>query len=188
MLPCAHCGEQIAEDTTVCPYCGAFEPFSTALPEAPEHPEQATAERAHNGLIKGLLQDIGCHLAVGCGGLVALGVVIALVSVLTVLCGGSQGDYGYDPDTQVVNCQEYVDSAVEANVGVPWFGDDVMVLSIKADLKRDRVDWDKRVCPGVAETTDGKYEIWYFVTDYEDEEWTLDFEMRPLSMSDGTDP
>ena len=181
MLPCTYCGEQIAEDSTVCPYCGAFEPFSGVPAEAYAEPEPGGAEDARDGFFKGLLKDCGCNLAFGCGGIFVLVVVIALVSVIATFCGGGgEGEYGYAPEMQEINCQEFLDAAVESSVDYVWGDDEVEVFSIRANLERDRIDWEKQVCPGIAETSGGKYEVWYFVTDSDDGEWTLEYEMRRL--------
>jgi hypothetical protein len=64
----------------------------------------------------------------------------------------------------------------------------VEVFSITANLKRDRLDWDKQVCPGIAETSGGKYEIWYFVTGKDQSEWSLDYDTRPLQSSGTPNP
>ncbi len=180
MQPCAYCGEQLAEDSTVCPFCGAFEPFSAATPGAYAAPEQPGTENAREGLFKGTLRDVGCNCAVGCGSLLAVGVIAVVAAVIAVFCGGSVGDYGYDPETQEVNCQEYLDADVSESADLLWGDDEVEVFSIRATLKKDRVDWDKQVCPGIAETSGGKYEIWYFVIDKDKGEWNLGYEMRPL--------
>ena len=188
MLPCTHCGEQIAEDTTVCPQCGAFEPFSGIQADSPTERGQASTDSGGKGSFKGLLRDVGCQIAPGCGGMLAVGVVVALVAVIAAFCGGSESGYGYDLETQEINCQEYLDAVAEASVDLLWGDDEVEVFSITANLKRDRLDWNKQVCPGIAETSGGKYEIWYFVTGKDQSEWSLDYDMRPLQSSGTPNP
>ena len=187
-MPCTYCGEQIAEDTTVCPHCGAFDPLSDAPAEVSLEPVQTGAEQDREGFIRGLLKDLGCQVVLGCGGILGVGVIAALVAVIAAFCGGGGGDFGYDPDTQEINCQEYLDSDVDASVGLLWGDDEVEVFSIRAASERDHIDWGKQVCPGIAETSNGMYEIWYFVTSEGADEWTLDYEMRPLSSRQTPEP
>ena len=124
---------------------------------------------------------MGCQITLGCGGLLAVALIAIIIGLITAFCGGTENDFGYDSETQVIRCQEYIDADLEESEGLLWGEDEVEVFSIQASLQTDRIDWDKNICPGIAETTGGKYEVWYFVVGVDGGEWlTLGYDMKPL--------
>ena len=164
MATCLHCGERIPDGLTVCPRCGAFEPFvaaqapslSNGSPPAPPDEVGVGPGTGEPGFM-GSLKDLGCQYAIHCGGLVAVVVIGVIIVVVAGVCLGGDSK---------IECQELHDSAF--NSSAPWEDTETgqldlefKILEIASDLETDRMVADKTVCPGVAQTTDGPHSIWY---------------------------
>ena len=178
---CVHCHEDISEFSQVCPRCGTWEPFSphpSGEADVPAHIDSTTGEefegRQEGGSsgLGGFFKDVAINYAIGCGGcLVAIVVVIIIVAVVSIC--GVRGS-GLDR----LECQEEYDDFISV------FNEDDSphgrILKVTASQETDRIAWDKRMCPGVAETAKGEFEVWLAVIDETSEDWTFEFQIEPL--------
>ncbi|MXZ89866.1 MAG: hypothetical protein F4W95_10060 [Chloroflexi bacterium] len=168
LKPCSYCGEDVEEGTTVCPHCHTFGPFERSVPEAPDDAlsessvdHDSHVGKARGGWFKGLLKEVGCQYAVGCGGFLAailIGIVIALIASM---CG--------DGRSGKIDCQELHDWAMEPadweDTDTGQLLDGFRILEIIPDPDANTTAEHGIFCQAVAQTTEGKYLIWYELED-----------------------
>lgn len=167
LKPCLYCGEDVEEDTTVCPHCHTFGPFESSLPAASVDMLSDLSEECdpHGGKAQGwfkdLLKDVGCNYAIGCGGLIiAVAIAIAFAAIISMCSDGRPKEF---------NCQELHDWAMEpkdwesTDTGQPL--DDFRILEIIPDPDAETVAEHGAFCQGTAQTTDGEHLIWYQLED-----------------------
>ena len=187
---CVHCYEEIPESAQVCPRCGTWEPFAPSssgdaadvarIDLTSDQEAQQTAQQTSKGGLGGFLKDVALQYAIGCGGFLAVIVVAIVVVVVVSSCGG--GASGYDQ----LECQDYYDDLID-EIEFPE-PSDVQILKITASKEVDRIAWNKRLCPGVVETTEGNFRIWTFVTEETSTEWFFEsafelMENQPVPLS-----
>ena len=187
MLLCSNCGELIAEDTTVCPHCDTPEPLAEAAPPHPAPLIQAEPDRTQVSdparyAGRGRPTGIGGLLAFGGAGLLVRALVLAAAACFILgayglcdilgdgaLSGTGSGDY---------ECQAlYGDFA--SSYQRPEL-DGLGVQSISLTRHTDDREWNKRVCPAVAETSAGRYNVWIEVTGESETEWEFEFRTEPV--------
>ena len=168
LKPCAHCGEDIEEDATVCPHCHTFGPFETTLPAASvDTLSDLSVERNSHGdepgggWFKDLLKYVAFDYAFGCGGFI-IAIAIAIVFAVIISRCGDGGPEEFD-------CRELHDWGMDltgwedTDIGQPL--DDFRILEIIPDPDADTVAGYGAFCQAVAQTTDGEHLIWYELED-----------------------
>ena len=168
LKPCSYCGEDIEEDTTVCPHCHIFGPFASSLPAASidafsdsSEERDAHGGEAREGFFKGLFREMGCHCAIYFGGFIILIVMAIIFAVIASMCGdGSPTEF---------DCRELHDWAMdltdweETDTGQPLH--DFRILEIIPDPDADTTVEHGSFCQAVAQTTDGEHSVWYYLED-----------------------
>ena len=169
LKPCPYCGEDIEEDTTVCPHCRIFEPFESSQPAGPVDTLSEPAEEgdpqggeARRGWFKDALKELGCQYAAFCGFPLIAIAIVAVVTVIIAMCN--------DGKPEEFDCRELHDSVMDLTMdwedpdtGQPL--DDFRILGVTPDPDADTTAEHGAFCQAVALTTDGKRSIWYELED-----------------------
>lgn len=168
LKPCSYCGENIDEDTTVCPHCRIFGPFESSLPvdsidtfsDPPEERDSRGGE-AREGFFKGLFREIGCNCAFGCAtyfvGFIILVVIVVIVAVIAGTCGD-----GRPTEFDRRELHDWVMDSTgweDTHTGQPLH--DFRILEIIPDPDADTTAEHEPFCRAVAQTTEGEHSVWY---------------------------
>lgn len=164
---CSYCGEDIEEDTTVCPHCRTFGPFESSPPASVDTLSDLSEQRDSHGSefrggwFKDLLKGMGCECAFGCCGfIIAIATAIAFAVIIS-MCGDGVPDE--------FDCQELHDWAMDptgwenTETGQPL--DDFRILEITPDPDANTTAEHGAFCQATAKTTDGEHLLWYELED-----------------------
>ena len=187
MLLCSNCGELIAEDTTVCPHCDTPEPLAEAAPPHPAPLIQAEPDRTQ---VSDPARYAGRGRPTGIGGLLAFGGAGLLVRALVLVAAACfiLGAYGLcailgDGALSGTGSGDYECQALYGDFASSYQRpelDGLGVQSISLTRHTDDLEWNKRVCPAVAETSAGRYNVWIEVTGESETEWEFEFRTEPV--------
>ena len=175
---CVHCHQEISEFAQVCPRCGAWEPFTLLSPSDTDVAASIDltgdqeVEETRKGWLGGLLKDVALQYAIGCGGFLAAIVVVIVMVIIVSSCGS--GASGYNQ----LECQDYYDGLMP-DMRVDE-SSEVQILSITANEEKDQIAWNKSICPGVMETTKGKFKIWTIEIEETSTDWFFESEVEWL--------
>ncbi len=164
LKPCSYCGENIEEDTTVCPHCRTFGPFESSLPvdsidtfsDPPEERDSRGGE-AREGFFKGLFREIGCNCAFGCAFSFVGFIILVVLVVIVATCGGGRPtefdrgelhDWAMDPT-----------GWEDTDTGQPLH--DFRILEITPGPDAAITAEHGPFCQAVAQTTEGEHSVWY---------------------------
>ena len=125
-----------------------------------------------------LLKDVALQYAIGCGGIL-VAIVFGIVIVVIVSSCASRA-----PVYNQLDCQDYYD---ELMIDLEAYENpEVQILKITASKESDDIAWDKRICPAVAETTEGNFSLWSVVIEQTSTEWTFETILEELESPPAT--
>ena len=187
MLPCSNCGELMAEGTAVRPHCGISEPTAEVASPHTIPPVLGEPDRTQ---VSDPARYAGRGRPTGVGGLLAFGGAGLLVRALVLVAAACfiLGAYGLcailgDGALSGTESGEYECQALYGDFASSYQRpelDGLGVLSISLTRHTDDLEWDKRVCPAVAETPAGRYNVWIEVTGESATEWEFEFRTEPV--------
>ena len=188
MLPCSNCGEAIAGDTTAtCPNCGIPEPTTEA---ASPHPAPLIQTEPDRTQVSDPARYAGRGRPTGIGGLLAFGGAGLLVRALVLVAAACfiLGAYGLcailgDGALSGTGSGDYECQALYGDFASSIRGPSSTGWEFSPSPSHghtDDLEWDKRVCPAVAETSAGRYNVWIEVTGESATEWEFEFKAEPV--------
>ena len=197
---CFRCRQPLTDEVALCPQCGspvqpehAPDPANTGTPlteATPPHHAPPVPANTDRTSVSDPAQYAGRGRPAGPGGWLALGGAGLLVRVLALvaaacvilgafgLCailgdGASSGTEWGEYECQALY-DEFAGDHRESDI------DGLEILSIAPMRRTDTFEWNKRVCPAVVETPEGRYTSWIYVTGESETEWEFEFRSEPI--------